>query len=174
MLWFCILILRFYCPVIILFLSAPHPSGAFDSVGRLLAQAETPVFQAEEAKKGLIGLARDLRGLAYAFNTKTSYMMLFDWMYPLLASGVLLKLYYPHQFSVHTLVLVSVAQIFSVCELTFLITCMYELLRLNTMHVLQDIWQLTQNLPFLVTLSTILHKSNWEGIEHNYYLSHFS
>lgn len=56
--------------------------GAFDSVGRLLAQAETPVFQAEEAKKGLIGLARDLRGLAYAFNTKTSYMMLFDWMYP--------------------------------------------------------------------------------------------
>lgn len=57
-------------------------SGAFDSVGRLLAQAETPVFQAEEAKKGLIGLARDLRGLAYAFNTKTSYMMLFDWMYP--------------------------------------------------------------------------------------------
>lgn len=59
-----------------------QPSGAFDSVGRLLAQAETPVFQAEEAKKGLIGLARDLRGLAYAFNTKTSYMMLFDWMYP--------------------------------------------------------------------------------------------
>lgn len=65
-----------------------YPIGAFDSVGRLLAQAETPVFQAEEAKKGLIGLARDLRGLAYAFNTKTSYMMLFDWMYPFLESYV--------------------------------------------------------------------------------------
>lgn len=56
--------------------------GAFEEVGRLLLQAETQLFQAEEAKKGLIGLARDLRGLAYAFNTKTSYMMLFDWMYP--------------------------------------------------------------------------------------------
>lgn len=30
----------------------------------------------------LIGLARDLRGVAYAFNTKTSYMMLYDWLYP--------------------------------------------------------------------------------------------
>lgn len=46
--------------------------------------ADTPLFAAEEAKKALIGLARDLRGLAYAFNTKTSYMMLFDWMYPLM------------------------------------------------------------------------------------------
>ena len=57
-------------------------SGAFDEVGRLLTHAETPIFQAEDAKKGLIGLSRDLRGLAYAFNTKTSYMMLFDWIYP--------------------------------------------------------------------------------------------
>jgi exportin-7 len=48
----------------------------------MLASAETPLFAAEEAKKALIGLARDLRGLAFAFNTKTSYMMLFDWMYP--------------------------------------------------------------------------------------------
>lgn len=48
----------------------------------MLASAETPVFAAEEAKKALIGLARDLRGLAFAFNTKSSYMMLFDWMYP--------------------------------------------------------------------------------------------
>ena len=30
-----------------------------------------------------MGLARDLRGVAFAFNTKTSYMMFFDWMYPL-------------------------------------------------------------------------------------------
>ncbi|XP_076033625.1 ran-binding protein 16 isoform X1 [Oratosquilla oratoria] len=57
-------------------------TSAFDNVGRLLAQAGTAMFQAEDAKKGLIGLARDLRGLAYAFNTKTSYMMLFDWIYP--------------------------------------------------------------------------------------------
>lgn len=48
----------------------------------MLQTAGTPVFAGEEAKKALIGLARDLRGLAFAFNTKTSYMMLFDWMYP--------------------------------------------------------------------------------------------
>ena len=33
-------------------------------------------------KRALIGLARDLRGVAFAFNTKTSYMMLFEWLYP--------------------------------------------------------------------------------------------
>lgn len=48
----------------------------------MLSAAESPLFAADEAKKALIGLARDLRGLAFAFNTKTSYMMLFDWMYP--------------------------------------------------------------------------------------------
>nr|CAD7439384.1 unnamed protein product [Timema bartmani] len=58
-------------------------TAAFESIGTMLASAETPLFAAEEAKKALIGLARDLRGLAFAFNTKTSYMMLFDWMYPL-------------------------------------------------------------------------------------------
>ncbi|PSN46003.1 Exportin-7 [Blattella germanica] len=57
-------------------------AAAFESIGTMLASAETPVFAAEEAKKALIGLARDLRGLAFAFNTKTSYMMLFDWIYP--------------------------------------------------------------------------------------------
>ena len=36
----------------------------------------------EEVRKTVIGLARDLRGIAFAFNTKTSYMMLFDWIYP--------------------------------------------------------------------------------------------
>lgn len=49
--------------------------------------ADTPLFAAEEAKKALIGVARDLRGLAYAFTTKTSYMMLFDWMYPCIATN---------------------------------------------------------------------------------------
>nr|XP_038941821.1 ran-binding protein 17 isoform X2 [Rattus norvegicus] len=39
-------------------------------------------FKQEEVKRMLIGLARDLRGIAFALNTKTSYTMLFDWMYP--------------------------------------------------------------------------------------------
>lgn len=48
----------------------------------MLTAADGPMFAPEDAKKALIGLARDLRGLAFSFNTKTSYMMLFDWMYP--------------------------------------------------------------------------------------------
>jgi exportin-7 len=36
----------------------------------------------EQAKGALIGLARDIRGLAYSFNQKTPYMMFFDWIYP--------------------------------------------------------------------------------------------
>jgi len=43
---------------------------------------ESPMFASEESKKALIGLARDLRGLAFAFNSKHSYMMLFEWIYP--------------------------------------------------------------------------------------------
>ncbi|XP_064599682.1 exportin-7-like [Liolophura sinensis] len=56
-------------------------TAAFDAVGNLLANVDNPA-QAEEAKRSLIGLARDLRGVAFAFNTKASYMMLFDWIYP--------------------------------------------------------------------------------------------
>lgn len=37
-------------------------------------------FPSEEARKELIGLSRDLRGLTHAFNSKNPYMMLFDWM----------------------------------------------------------------------------------------------
>ena len=33
-------------------------------------------------RKTVIGLSRDLRGIAFAFNTKISYMMFFDWIYP--------------------------------------------------------------------------------------------
>ncbi|KAF7412415.1 hypothetical protein HZH66_001311 [Vespula vulgaris] len=57
-------------------------TAALESLGQLMGAADTPLFAAEEAKKALIGVARDLRGLAYAFTTKTSYMMLFDWIYP--------------------------------------------------------------------------------------------
>lgn len=57
-------------------------TAALESLGQLMGAADTPLFAAEEAKKTLIGVARDLRGLAYAFTTKTSYMMLFDWIYP--------------------------------------------------------------------------------------------
>nr|XP_039251152.1 exportin-7-like [Styela clava] len=34
------------------------------------------------AMRTMIGLSRDLHGITYAFNTKSSYAMLFDWLYP--------------------------------------------------------------------------------------------
>jgi exportin-7 len=33
-------------------------------------------------KLPLVGLARDLRGLAFAFNSRAGYMQLFEWLYP--------------------------------------------------------------------------------------------
>lgn len=41
---------------------------------------DTNTYPSEEAKKALIGLARDLRGLVYASINRSSYMMFFDWM----------------------------------------------------------------------------------------------
>lgn len=54
--------------------------AAFESIIGLLGPGDSALFASEDAKKTYIGLARDLRGLAFAFNTKTTYMMLFDWM----------------------------------------------------------------------------------------------
>ncbi|CAH1642048.1 unnamed protein product [Spodoptera littoralis] len=57
-------------------------TAAFESIIGLLSGPESTMYNSEDAKKTLIGLARDLRGLAFAFSTKTTYMMLFDWIYP--------------------------------------------------------------------------------------------
>lgn len=87
------------------------PLAAFDSVSNMLANANTPI-KVEEAKRSLIGLARDLRGVAFAFNTKTSYMMLFDWLYPGYTPVLhrAIELWY-HQPSVTTPVLKLMAEL---------------------------------------------------------------
>lgn len=72
------------------YLPPPLFTDTFDNLGGLLSQAESQMFQAEEAKKCLIGIARDIRGLANAFTSKVSYMMLFDWIYPTY-SGVFIR-----------------------------------------------------------------------------------
>ena len=56
-------------------------TAAFEAVAQMFS---TNTFNEQEAKRTLVGLVRDLRGIAFAFNAKTSFMMLFDWMYPLL------------------------------------------------------------------------------------------
>jgi exportin-7 len=58
---------------------AKIPPDAFDSIGRVMLNSIDP---GEQVKNALIGLARDIRGLAYSFNQKTPYMMFFDWIYP--------------------------------------------------------------------------------------------
>ncbi|NXF30877.1 RBP17 protein, partial [Nyctibius bracteatus] len=56
-----------------------HPLAvSFESVTQIFDSG----FEQAAAKRMLIGLARDLRGIAFALNTKTSYTMLFDWIYP--------------------------------------------------------------------------------------------
>ncbi|XP_028966380.1 exportin-7 [Galendromus occidentalis] len=58
-------------------------TSTIENVGRiLLSNEQIPMFNTEDTKKCLVGLARDLRGLSLAFNTKTSYMMLFEWIFP--------------------------------------------------------------------------------------------
>jgi exportin-7 len=54
---------------------------SFESLGQVLANNNSN-YNSEEVRKTVIGLSRDLRGIAFAFNTKVSYMMLFDWIYP--------------------------------------------------------------------------------------------
>lgn len=73
-------------------------------MGRYLDQAETPMFQADEAKMCLIGLARDIRGLASSFSSKPSYMMLFDWLYPLKKSTTRSLLYNPSRETLYNVV----------------------------------------------------------------------
>ncbi|CAB4068948.1 XPO7 [Lepeophtheirus salmonis] len=54
---------------------------SFESLGAVLSNSSNG-YNSEEVRKTVIGLARDVKGIAYAFNTKVSYMMLFDWIYP--------------------------------------------------------------------------------------------
>jgi exportin-7 len=57
-------------------------ADTFERIASQLASVGSPVFPEEELKLTFIGLCRDLQGVAYAFVGKTSFMMLFDWLYP--------------------------------------------------------------------------------------------
>lgn len=50
----------------------------FESLGTVLMDANS--FPNEEVKKAIIGLARDLRGLALPLNARIPYTMLFEWL----------------------------------------------------------------------------------------------
>ncbi|XP_051896679.1 LOW QUALITY PROTEIN: exportin-7 [Pristis pectinata] len=54
-------------------------TAAFETVAQMF---NSTTFNEQDAKRTLVGLVRDLRGIAFAFNAKTSFMMFFDWIYP--------------------------------------------------------------------------------------------
>uniref|UniRef100_A0A4W3JC21 Exportin 7 n=1 Tax=Callorhinchus milii TaxID=7868 RepID=A0A4W3JC21_CALMI len=54
-------------------------TAAFETVAQMF---NSSTYNEQDAKRTLVGLVRDLRGIAFAFNAKTSFMMLFDWIYP--------------------------------------------------------------------------------------------
>ncbi|XP_033169324.1 ran-binding protein 16 isoform X2 [Drosophila mauritiana] len=54
-------------------------TNQFESLGSVMM--DNNIFSNEEAKKVIIGLARDLRGLALPLNARIQYTMLFEWLY---------------------------------------------------------------------------------------------
>nr|XP_032289090.1 ran-binding protein 16 isoform X8 [Drosophila virilis] len=54
-------------------------TNQFESLGNVLM--DTKSFPNDEVKKAIIGLARDLRGLALPLNARIQYTMLFEWLY---------------------------------------------------------------------------------------------
>ncbi|KAM8718287.1 hypothetical protein ACLKA7_000989 [Drosophila subpalustris] len=54
-------------------------TNQFESLGNILM--DTKCFPNDEVKKAIIGLARDLRGLALPLNARIQYTMLFEWLY---------------------------------------------------------------------------------------------
>ncbi|XP_044172715.1 exportin-7-like [Acropora millepora] len=84
---------------------------AMDSVASRLVSAERNAFQLEETKRTLVGLCRDIRGLSFAFS-KSSYMMLFDWIYPTYTSVLLRAIeWWYHDPNVSTPVLKLMAEL---------------------------------------------------------------
>lgn len=59
----------------------------FEFLGTVLM--ETSGFPNDEAKNAVIGLARDLRGLALPLNARIQYTMLFEWLYVYILKSVI-------------------------------------------------------------------------------------
>lgn len=53
-------------------------TNQFEWIGQAIM--DTSTYPSEEAKKALIGLSRDLRGLTFSSSKKAAYMMFFEWM----------------------------------------------------------------------------------------------
>lgn len=60
----------------------PHPQ-AFAEVDARSAGCSSPAqLRATTPQGAVVGLFRDLRGIASATSTRRTYSLLFDWLYP--------------------------------------------------------------------------------------------
>uniref|UniRef100_A0A0X3P2S5 Exportin-7 n=1 Tax=Schistocephalus solidus TaxID=70667 RepID=A0A0X3P2S5_SCHSO len=59
----------------------PLSHTANSLLSNLLVSNTCPI-SSDQARNGIIGLARDLAGVAFSLNTKSSFQMFLDWFYP--------------------------------------------------------------------------------------------
>lgn len=64
-------------------------TATFQKVASMMS-GNSQIVNEDHLKRTLIGLCRDLRGIAFAFNSRFSYKLLFDWIYPAY-TGLLLE-----------------------------------------------------------------------------------
>ena len=57
-------------------------STALESLTTRLNPSNATTYPADETKRLIIGICHDLKGLAFAFNTRNSFQLFFDWLYP--------------------------------------------------------------------------------------------
>jgi len=57
-------------------------SGALENLSSRINPSNATTYPPEETKRLILGLCRDLKGLAFAFNTRNSFELFFDWLYP--------------------------------------------------------------------------------------------
>lgn len=57
-------------------------SAALENLSSRVNPSNTATYPADETKRLIIGVCRDLKGLALAFNTRSSFQNFFGWLYP--------------------------------------------------------------------------------------------
>lgn len=57
-------------------------AAALENLSQRLDPSNATSYPAEETKRLIVGLFKDLRGLVYSFNTRTSFQLFFEWLYP--------------------------------------------------------------------------------------------
>jgi len=57
-------------------------TAALENLSGRINSTNATTYPVEETKRLIIGICRDLKGLAFALNTRNSFQLFFDWLYP--------------------------------------------------------------------------------------------